>query len=152
MAILDQFQSFSPFTGDAGKHIPSHVTDVYIKHEKLKHFLIVQKENIIQVNFQNSLVLIYPLRTFTQLRLNHSRFKPCWSMQIAVHANGCVIFLEIVLSSAEFSKILVSQNSECENELMEKFTIKILVNFFQCVAADYEGMFFGRVCGFIFIL
>ena len=73
-------------------------------------------------------------------------------MQIAVHANGCVIFLEIVLSSAEFSKILVSQNSECENELMEKFTIKILVNFFQCVAADYKGMFFGRVCGFIFIL
>ena len=151
VAILDHFQSPSPFTGDAGKYIPSHVTDVY-KHQKLKHFLIVQKEDIIQVNFQNSLVLVYHLRTFTQLRLNRSCFKPCWSMQIAVHANGCVIFLEIVLSSAEFSKILVSQNSECENELIAKFTIKILVNFFQCVAADYEGMFFGRVCGFIFIL
>ena len=137
MAILDQFQSFSPFTGDAGKYIPSHVTDVY-KHQKLKHFLIVQKEDIIQVNFQNSLVLIYHLRTFTQLRLNRSCFKPCWSMQIAVHANGCVIFLEIILSSAEFSKILVSQN----------FTIKIiLVNFFSVLRQITKACFLVTCLG-----
>ena len=36
-------------------------------------------------------------------------------------------FLEIILLTAEFSKILVSRNSECKTELMEKFTIEILV-------------------------
>ena len=147
VAILDQFQSFSPFAGHAGKYIPSHITDVY-KHQKLKHFLIVQKEDIIQVNFQNSLVLIYHLRTFTQLRLNRSCFKPCWLMQIAVHANGCVIFLEIILSSAEFSKILVSQNSEFETELMEKFTIKIiLVNFFSVLRQTMKACFLVTCVG-----
>ena len=144
VAILDHFQSPSPFTGDAGKYIPSHVTDVY-KHQKLKHFLIVQKEDIIQVNFQNSLVLVYHLRTFTQLRLNRSCFKPCWSMQIAVH--GCVIFLEIVLSSAEFSKILVSQNSECENELMESSRSKFWSAFFSVLRQITKACFLVACVG-----
>lgn len=55
-------------------------------------------------------------------------------------------FLEIP-SSAEYSKLLVSWNSERETEFKEKFKIEILVRFRR--AADYEGTFVGRVCGFI---
>ena len=69
-------------------------------------------------------------------------------MQIAVHANGCVIFLEIILSSAEFSKILVSQNSEFETELMAKFTIKIiLVNFFSVLRQITKACFLVTCVG-----
>ena len=68
-------------------------------------------------------------------------------MQIAVHANGCVIFLEIILSSAEFSKILVSQNSECETELMEKFMSKILVNFFSVLQQITKACFLVACVG-----
>ena len=107
-------------------------------NNKGKHARVSHAKDIIQVNFQNSLVLIYHLRTFTQLRLNRSCFKPCWSMQIAVHANGCVIFLEIILSSAEFSKILVSQN----------FTIKIiLVNFFSVLCQITKACFLVTCVG-----
>ena len=68
-------------------------------------------------------------------------------MQIAVHANGCVIFLEIILSSAEFSKILVSLNSECETELMEKSTIKLLVNFFSVLRQITKACFLVTCVG-----
>ena len=74
-------------------------------------------------------------------------------MQIAVHANGCVIFLEIILSSAEFSKILVSQNSEFETELMEKFTIKIiLVNFFSVLRQITKACFLVTCVGSLFFI
>ena len=47
MLILDQFQFFYAFTHNACKYIPSHVTDAM--HQKLKHFFIVQKIDLITV-------------------------------------------------------------------------------------------------------
>ena len=129
VAIVDQFQSFYAFESDAREYIPSHFNDVL--HQKLENFLIVE--------IQSQLVLFYHVKTLTQLCLHLTCIKHCRSAQIAVCANGCVIFLERepnsflkILSSSEFSKILVSGNSERESELIQKFTIKRLCFFSAC--------------------
>ena len=45
---------------------------------------------------------------------------------------------------------LETQNAKLtETELMQMFTIKILVLFLASVAADYEGTFVDHMCGFI---
>ena len=72
-------------------------------HQKLKHFFYSSKD-----------------------RLNHCMCKgSCYFSQ---EPNS---FLEILLS-VEYFKILVSQNSECETDVMKKLTIEILILFSAC--------------------
>lgn len=96
-------------------------------------------KNRLNTKIQSQMVLFYHVKTLTQLCLHLTCIKHCRSAQITVCANGCVIFLERepnsflkILSSSEFSKILVSGNSERESELIQKFTIKRLCFFSAC--------------------
>ena len=120
-AILDQFHSFKASAPDACKHIPSLVTDVM--YQKLKHFLYSSSKDRFNTKIQSQFPkfvgpFISP-KKFNSTSLKSYLFKRWQSMQIAVRANGCVIFLEnqIVFSKsfrvlASYSKIPVSRNSE----------------------------------------
>ena len=84
--------SFNLFMAPHMTHVNKHLHTLLMFF--YKHFL-VQKRDLLQkykVNFQNSFFLI----TFNlaQLSLNRFCIKCCRSVQITVHVNGCVIFLE----------------------------------------------------------
>lgn len=93
---------------------------------KIKTFFIVQKRDLIQkykVNLQNSLVLFYHLKTLTQIRLNHTSKRTvgqCKSLYVQMvvlsFLENQIVFSKLILSSAEYSKILVSWNSGHETD------------------------------------
>ena len=140
-AILDQFQSFYAFVCNACTYILSHVTD--IMHQKSKHFFSsTDRLNIkIKARFPKLCWTFLSPKNFNSNSLKLYLKKHCLSVKITVCANGCIVFLENqIVFSKSFQVLnipkywfLETQNAKLtETELMQMFTIKILVLFLVC--------------------
>ena len=122
-------------------HIPSHLTDVM--HQKYKLIFFNTKIQSQFPKFKVKKKKLYAGPFLSPQNFNSTSFKSYLYKALSAGANRSTCewlwyfsrelntFLEI-LSSAEYSKLLVSRNSERETEFMEKFTIEILVRFSAC--------------------
>ena len=140
-AILDQFQSFYAFVCNACTYILLHVTDNM--HQKLKHFFSStdRLNTKIKSRFPKICWSVLSPKNFNSNSLKSYLTKRCWSVQITVCANGCIIFLENQIVFSKSFRVLnipkywflETQNPKLtESELMQMFTIKILVLFLAC--------------------